>query len=76
MNNNVVDARGYSCPKPVMMMVKKITELKQGTVTVIVDNDTSKENVCRTAEERGWTVQGVKQHEDPAFQYDISLVKS
>ncbi|MBU0501875.1 MAG: sulfurtransferase TusA family protein [bacterium] len=74
--NNIVDARGYSCPKPVMMMVKKINELKQGELTIVVDNDTSRENVCRTTIERGWTVLGVKEHEDIAFRYDISLIKN
>lgn len=74
--NNIVDARGFSCPRPVMMLVKKFNELKQGEFMIMVDNDTSKENVCRTAQERGWTVKEVKQHEGPAFQYDISLTKS
>lgn len=76
MSNNIVDATGFSCPRPVMMLVKKINELKQGEFTIMVDNDTSKENVCRTAEERGWTVKDVTKHEDNSFRYNISLAKS
>ena len=50
-----VDARGFSCPQPVVMARKAI---KQGEfpVEVMVETVTSRENVRRTAEKLGCSV--------------------
>ena len=48
-----VDARGYSCPEPVIMLRKA---MKDAEYTVLVDNAASKENVTRYAEHEGYTV--------------------
>ena len=47
-----VDARGYSCPEPVIMLRKAMMK-KDAEYTVLVDNAASKENVTRYAEHRG-----------------------
>lgn len=52
----VVDARGLSCPMPVMLTRKTLAEVSGGRVEIIVDNGTSCENVQRLAEREGWTV--------------------
>ncbi len=52
-----VDARGLSCPQPVIDTRRKMEEVKTGTIEVLVDTDTSKENVARLAENQGWTVE-------------------
>jgi TusA-related sulfurtransferase len=57
----MVDARGLSCPQPVMLTLEKIKKIKKGEVAILVDTDTSKENVSRAATSRGWKVKGVKQ---------------
>lgn len=44
-----VDARGLSCPKPVIQTKKAIEELLKGQVTTIVDNVIAKENVTKYA---------------------------
>ena len=49
-----VDARGYSCPEPVIMLRKAMA--KKAAYTVLVDNAASKENVTRYAEHEGYTV--------------------
>ena len=51
----VVDARGLSCPEPVMMTREALAALKSGTVEVLVDSGTSRDNVRRLAERFGWT---------------------
>ena len=51
-----VDARGYLCPQPVMMLVKQMKAQKEGQFDILVDNETSRENVCRTAVGRSWSV--------------------
>lgn len=45
-----VDARGLTCPKPVIQTKKAIEELSEnGQVTTIVDNEIAKENVTKYA---------------------------
>jgi tRNA 2-thiouridine synthesizing protein A len=61
---NVVDARGLSCPQPVIMTVNEIKKLGQGEITVLVDTDTAKENVSRATSAQGWSVLGIEPDED------------
>jgi TusA-related sulfurtransferase len=55
---NIVDARGLSCPQPVLMTLEEIQKKQEGEIEVLVDTDTSKENVSRAAESKGWQVMG------------------
>ncbi len=54
---DTVDARGLSCPQPVIMTHQKISKLGKGTVEVLVDTETAKENVSRLAQQLGWQVE-------------------
>lgn len=54
-----VDARGLSCPQPVLMTLDEIGKGQQGEIIVLVDTDTSKENVSRAAESQGWHVKEI-----------------
>ena len=46
MNEIVVDTRGQSCPKPVVMTKNALSKLAvSGSMVVLVDNDTAKTNV-------------------------------
>jgi len=56
----VVDARGLSCPQPVLMTLAEIKKLGKGEIEVLVDTGTSKENVSRAAESQGWKVQDIR----------------
>ena len=51
----LLDARGLSCPEPVIM-IRKAMMSKESAYEMIVDNITSKENVTRYAEHQGYTV--------------------
>ena len=51
----LLDARGLSCPEPVIM-IRKAMLSKNDQYEMIVDNPTSKENVMRYAEHQGYTV--------------------
>lgn len=63
--SDIVDARGLSCPQPVILTRGKIKQLDSGSFTVLVDNSTSKENVIRAAEKRGWKLTSeVKEQDD------------
>ena len=52
----MVDARGYSCPMPVIM-VQKAVKTASGDLEVLVDNQCAVDNVTRFAENQGYTVE-------------------
>ena len=52
----VVDARGLSCPQPVLEPGKALGKHSGGPVEVLVDTVTSRENVARFGESHGWKV--------------------
>ncbi|MFH0785873.1 MAG: sulfurtransferase TusA family protein [Pseudomonadota bacterium] len=54
-----VDARGLSCPQPVIMTLDEIKKGKDNEIIVLVDTDTSKENVSRAAESQGFRINNV-----------------
>jgi TusA-related sulfurtransferase len=47
--SKLVDARGLSCPQPVLMTLNEIKKGSDNEIVVLVDTDTSKENVSRAA---------------------------
>lgn len=68
--NQVIDARGLSCPQPVLDTLSVIKKLSSGEVTVLVDTVTSRENVVRAATNIGWTVENITEKEG-AFQITL-----
>ena len=69
--STIVDARGLSCPQPVLMTLDEIKKASQGEIEIRVDTDTSKENVSRAAESKGWTVKDVKE-EGEGYRVTVS----
>ena len=59
-----IDARGLSCPQPVILTNKKIKEVGKGIFEVLVNTETSKENISRLAQQSGWGVEVKKIDED------------
>ncbi|MGB7568297.1 MAG: sulfurtransferase-like selenium metabolism protein YedF [Chitinivibrionales bacterium] len=54
MQNKIVHARGMVCPKPLIMTKTALTELAPGqSMTVLIDNETSKQNVERFLRDNG-----------------------
>ncbi len=51
-----VDARGFSCPIPVVKTVKAITANPDKEITVLVGEAVAKENVSRIAQSKGYRV--------------------
>ena len=56
MDRKEIDARGLTCPQPVMETNKVLQELEKGVVVTIVDNTAARDNVKRLAEGMGCTV--------------------
>jgi TusA-related sulfurtransferase len=53
-----VDARGLSCPEPLIRSRQGITQLNPGdTLEILVDTVTSRENVRRFLMSKGYTVE-------------------
>ena len=53
----MIDARGYSCPTPVVMVQKAVKNGAPDTLEVAVDNQCSVENVTRFARNAGYQVE-------------------
>jgi len=61
--SKTIDARGLSCPQPVLMTLDAIKSGETGEMTVLVDNKASRENVSRAATSKGWAVAGISEEE-------------
>ena len=70
--SKTVDARGLSCPQPVLMTLDEIKAGGADEIIVLVDSDASKENVSRAAENKGWKVASITEN---ASEYHITIQK-
>lgn len=62
-NKPIIDARGLSCPQPVLM-TKQALASGGNAYQVLVDNATARENVTRFAQNAGYQVKVSQQGED------------
>ena len=69
---NTVDARGLSCPQPPMLTQQVLQKMGKGTIEVLVDAITARENVSRLARNSGWNV---TVEDQPDGSYRIILRK-
>lgn len=53
---NILDARGRSCPEPVIMTKKVIDSNPNDNLEVLVDTHVAVENITRFAENKGYKV--------------------
>lgn len=63
MKPNLIDARGRSCPEPVLM-TKKALELHSNGIQVIVDDTTARDNIKRFANNLSYKVEISEKGED------------
>ncbi len=63
----ILDVRGLSCPQPALQTKQTIRKLDTGTVEVLVDSQTSCDNVVRLAQKAGWDV-AVGEQPDNGFK--------
>jgi TusA-related sulfurtransferase len=66
-----VNAAGLSCPQPVMETKKVLDKTPSGRVEILVDTATSRDNVARFAENKGWKAT----KEERAGGYKVLLEK-
>ncbi len=67
-----VDARGLSCPQPAMLAQEALQKTGEGTIQILVDSGTARENVSRLARNLGWNV---TVEEQPDGSYRLILQK-
>jgi len=68
----IIDARGFSCPQPVMMTLDGISATDNGEIVVLVDNEAARENVIRAAASQGWLATDIQSEND---EYRITMAK-
>jgi len=74
MNDKLtVDARGLACPQPVLETKRVLDEDLASIFSVLVDNETSRENVCRFARNRGCLVEVL---ETVGNQFEIKISRT
>ena len=57
MAEKIIDAKGCPCPKPLMMAKKALDEARRGeTFSIVLDNETSKQNVEKFLIDNGHTI--------------------
>ncbi|MHC1726685.1 MAG: sulfurtransferase TusA family protein [Syntrophobacteraceae bacterium] len=54
--SEIVDARGLSCPQPVLLTMNAMKSVPGGGLVILVDTDTARENVIRAVSSKGWKV--------------------
>ena len=72
MSKIIIDARGLSCPQPVLLTLNEIKKAEKGEIVILVDTDTSRENVSRAATSQGWNLKKV---ESEGIGYRINISK-
>lgn len=60
---NPIDARGLSCPQPVLLAKKGIEKSPDG-IQIIVDNTTARDNITRFAGNSGYKIEVNNQGSD------------
>ncbi|OGW37153.1 MAG: hypothetical protein A2Y97_01090 [Nitrospirae bacterium RBG_13_39_12] len=57
----LIDARGFGCPKPVVMAEEALAKINEGTVEILVDNEASEANIKRFAAKNGFFAETLKE---------------
>ena len=69
--SKTVDARGLKCPQPVILTKRALEEMEEGTLVVMVDNETARTNVSNMASARACRVEV----EEKKGAYHITITK-
>lgn len=67
----MIDARGLSCPMPVLMVQREVKKNQPKTLSVLVDNMTAVGNITRFAASQHYTVKV----EESDGEYQMTLAK-
>lgn len=65
-----VDARGLSCPEPVILAKQAMRQKGSTSIEVLVDSGAARDNVKRAAEKASWIVE-IAELSDGEFRLDL-----
>jgi len=68
MNEHIVDARGLSCPEPVLLVRQTLNRLSSGGFMIMVSNATARDNVTILLENSGFSPNIVVQGDEWQIQ--------
>ncbi|MFH0887953.1 MAG: sulfurtransferase TusA family protein [Planctomycetota bacterium] len=68
-----VDARGLSCPIPVVKTLKAINKNPESEIIVLLNDTVAKENVLRLAKSKGYSVK--LEHVNDEFRLILKPIK-
>jgi TusA-related sulfurtransferase len=51
-----IDARGLSCPQPVLLTRNKMAVAGSNAIEVLIDNAAARDNISRLAKDQGWSI--------------------
>ena len=68
----MIDARGYSCPMPVVMVQKEVKKSAPQTLEVLVDDPCAVENITRFASNNGYEASSRPTGED---EFALKMIK-
>ncbi len=71
--SQLIDARGLSCPQPVLLFLEAVKSSGGTRFEVRVDTEASKENVSRAAESQHCRITDIKQTGD---EYHLIIEKA
>ena len=60
----MIDARGLSCPMPVILVQNEVKKNAPATLEVLVDNQVAVENITRYAVNQGYRVETAPQADE------------
>ena len=60
----MIDARGLSCPQPVLLIKSSVEKTHEAQYTLLTDNMPCVENVCRYAKSAGYEASYKKENEE------------
>ena len=60
----MIDARGYACPMPVLMVQKELKKNAPAALEVLVDDPCAVDNITRFAGNNGYQITSAPQGED------------
>ncbi|MDR0828181.1 MAG: sulfurtransferase TusA family protein [Desulfovibrio sp.] len=63
-----IDARGLSCPQPVLLVKKAMASGENDSIEVLVDSAVAVENISRVASSLGWDVAATPKEDEVQLQ--------
>ena len=72
----IIDARGWVCPKPIIETKRLLDTMREGTVTTIVDDKLAVTNLMNFSESMGYQVTCKETEKEGEFEIEVTKTRS